>query len=225
MVAITITFPPFASRPLARAHRPLLVERMNDARAHARAGTPADEATRARLDELIEVIARSADRAAFAELFGHFAPRVKAYMIRLGADDRAAEDLTQETLLTVWRRAASFDRRQAGAATWIFTIARNKRIDLIRRERRPEIDPEDPALVPPPAGDAHDVLSAAEDEERVRRALGCLPAEQAEMLRLAFFEDLSHGRIAELRGMPLGTVKSRIRLALARLRSVLAETA
>ena len=224
MVAIIAAFPLFAGRPLARMRRPLLGECMTDARAPARTGTPADDATRARLDALIETIARDADRAAFGELFGHFAPRVKAYMMRLGADDRAAEDLAQETLLTVWRRAASFDRRQAGAATWIFTIARNKRIDLLRRERRPELDPDDPALTPAPAADAHDTLVAAQDEDRIRRALAVLPAEQAEMLRLAFFEDMSHGRIAEMRNMPLGTVKSRIRLALARLRAALGES-
>lgn len=169
-------------------------------------------------DDLIEAIAARRDRDAFRRLFEHFAPRLKSYLMRLGADPTVAEDVAQEAMVMVWRKAESFDRRQAGASTWIFTIARNKRIDRLRREKRPELDPNDPALVPSeePAPDRS--LQNAQAGKRVAAAMRALPEEQAELVRRAFYEDLSHSQIAEESGLPLGTVKSRIRLALARLR-------
>ena len=117
-------------------------------------------------------------------------------------------------MVIVWRKAESFDRRQAGASTWIFTIARNKRIDRLRRERRPEIDPEDPGLVPAehPAPDRS--LQNTQVRQRITFAMQSLPDEQAELVRRAFFNEESHSIIAEESGLPLGTVKSRIRLAL-----------
>lgn len=169
--------------------------------------------------ELLEAVAQHQDKRAFARLFGHFAPRVKAYLRRLGAGDGLAEELAQEVLLTVWRRAHLYDRRQAGASTWIFTIARNKRIDAIRRERWPEVDPEDPALVPEAPESADRMVEAGQRQDRLRAAVAELPEEQALLLRLSFFEDKSHSVIAEELDLPLGTVKSRLRLALSRLRS------
>jgi RNA polymerase sigma-70 factor (ECF subfamily) len=132
----------------------------------------------------------------------------------------------------VWRRADSFDPKQASAATWIFTIARNKRIDAFRREKRPSVDPADPALVPLPPESAEERIAGAEAAVRVRRALEALPAEQAELVRMAYFDDQSHGQshgqshraIAARTGLPLGTVKSRLRLALKRLRRLLEGT-
>ncbi|UUX52239.1 sigma-70 family RNA polymerase sigma factor [Nisaea acidiphila] len=169
-------------------------------------------------EDLIEAIAERRDREAFRLLFEHFAPRLKSYLMRLGADPAAAEDVAQEAMVMVWRKAESFDRRQAGASTWIFTIARNKRIDRLRREKRPELDPNDPGLVPSeePAPDRS--LQTAQAGARVAAAMRALPDEQAELVRRAFYEDLSHSQIAEESGLPLGTVKSRIRLALSRLR-------
>lgn len=169
-------------------------------------------------DGMIEAIAARADRAAFAALFGHFAPRLKTYLMRLGCDPASAEEIAQEAMLAVWRKAGSFDRRQASAATWIFTIARNRRIDRLRRERRPAFDPDDPALVPDPPEDADRSVWAGQVEGRVREAINSLPPEQSELIRRAYFEDQSHREIAETSGLPLGTVKSRIRLALQRLR-------
>ena len=166
---------------------------------------------------LIVRIATGADRAAFAQLFQHFAPRVKSYGLRLGATDPAAEELAQETLLAVWRKAAQFDPERASASTWIFTIARNLRIDAIRRER-PAPPPEDDAD-PSPLADA--LLSGAEQDGRVRQALGALPPEQLQVIRLSFFSDAPHSAIAESLGLPLGTVKSRLRLAMMRLRALL----
>ncbi len=138
--------------------------------------------------------------------------------MRLGTDDRSAEEVVQETMLTVWRKAASFDSRQAAASTWIFTIARNKRIDRIRRELRPELDPNDPVLAGATPEAADVPLLRRQQDERLRAAIAGLPEEQASLVRLAFFQDLSHREIALEQSLPLGTVKSRIRLALLRLR-------
>jgi RNA polymerase sigma-70 factor, ECF subfamily len=170
---------------------------------------------------LIEAIATRASREAFAQLFEMFAPRVKAYLIRLGAQPAAAEELAQETLLTVWRKAALFDRRKAGAATWIFTIARNLRIGAIRKDRTALAYAADLAEAPdqPDLPDA--VVSGSERERAVGAALKELTPEQAVVLRLSFFQDKPHAEIAADLGIPLGTVKSRLRLALARLRRTL----
>lgn len=169
-------------------------------------------------DDLIDAIARNRDKAAFRELFDHFAPRLKAYLMRFGADPSVAEDVAQEAMVAVWQKAAQYDRRQASASTWIFTIARNKRIDRIRRERRPELDPNDPALVPAASPAPDGALLETQASERVAIAMTALPDEQAALIRQAFFDDLSHSEIAKENGLPLGTVKSRIRLALERLR-------
>lgn len=170
---------------------------------------------------LIEAISGRRDRAAFARLFADFAPRIKGYARRRGADGAVAEDLAQEVMLTVWRRAGLFDRRKASASTWIFTIARNRRIDMLRRERRPEMDPNDPAVVPERDPAADHSVESSQSEARLHQAVARLPREQAELLRLAYFDDKSHSAIAEALDLPLGTVKSRIRLAMAKLRDML----
>jgi RNA polymerase sigma-70 factor (ECF subfamily) len=168
-------------------------------------------------------VAQERDRVAFGALFGHFAPRLKAYLLRLGCDSASAEELVQEVMLMVWRRAETYDPQQATVATWIFTIARNKRIDNLRRQRRPEIDPEDPALVPAPPESAEQIVEAAENGVRLRVALQELPPEQADLLRLAYYEDKPHSTISLEQGLPLGTVKSRLRLAVERLRRAFRE--
>lgn len=185
--------------------------------------TPAPTAAfgAASMDELLVAVGRERDRSAFAALFGHFAPRVKAYLRRLGADPATAEELVQEVMLLVWRRAETFDPAHAAASTWIFTIARNKRVDALRREQRPEYDPEDPALVPDPEEGADVRIENAQFSHRLQTVLKELPPEQAELLRLAYFEDKPHSQIAAERGLPLGTVKSRLRLAMERLRKAL----
>jgi RNA polymerase sigma-70 factor (ECF subfamily) len=170
------------------------------------------------LDDLLVAVARDRDRAAFGVLFGQIAPRLKAYLVRSGAAASQADELVQEVMLMVWRRADSFDPVRSAASTWIFTIARNKRIDAIRRDRRPEFDPGDPALVPDQTPAADRSIEAAQDSARLRDAILKLPSEQAELLRLVYFEDQPHTMIAQRSGLPLGTVKSRLRLAMARLR-------
>ncbi len=171
---------------------------------------------------LIAAIATRGDRAAFATLFNHFAPRVKSYMLRLGATQEAAEELAQETMLIVWRRAGAFDGSRAAASTWIFTIARNLRIDALRRDRRPILG-EDPSMAAPRPILPDATISATQDEIRIASAIGTLSADQARVVREAFFSDKPHSEIASDLGLPLGTVKSRLRLAMARLRTLLGE--
>ena len=175
----------------------------------------------AELNALLLRVAKSRDRAAFAALFSHFAPRVKAYLLRLGASPALAEDLAQEALLNLWRKAHLFDPTKASAATWLFTIARNLRIDAIRREKRPELEPED--FLPEGEAGAEAQLVLAGDEARLRAALKDLPPDQIQVIELSFFADKPHSRIADELGIPLGTVKSRLRLAMTRLKRALGE--
>ena len=169
---------------------------------------------------LIVAVARRRDRRAFAALFAHFAPRVKAYLRRTGTDQPVAEEMAQEVLLAVWRKAELYDPARASAAAWIFAIARNMRIDVLRRTRLAlqEADPSDEAA-PAPLADA--VIAADERAQRVRDALVDLPPEQLAMLQLAFFEERTHSQIEADLGVPLGTVKSRLRLAMSKLRAAL----
>jgi RNA polymerase sigma-70 factor (ECF subfamily) len=179
----------------------------------------------AQLNALVVAVGRTGDRAAFKHLFDHFAPRVKSYLMRLGAPNPLAEDLAQEAMLAVWRKAMQFDPEKASAATWIFTIARNLRIDAVRRERRPELDPADPALRPEDARPADDVANRTQAEDRLQAALAGLPREQSQIIELSFLAEKPHSLIASELGLPLGTVKSRIRLAMARLRLALGDGA
>jgi RNA polymerase sigma-70 factor (ECF subfamily) len=179
-----------------------------------------DDAHQAEPAALIHAIATRGDRMAFAALFNRFAPRVKAYLMKLGMDAAGAEDLAQDVLLTVWRKAGQFDPARASAATWIFIIARNLRIDTARRARRatPLSDPVDEPQ-PVPIADA--LLAAEDRDNRIRAAMATLPAEQADVIRMSFFDDRPHAEIERALGIPLGTVKSRLRLALSRLRRLL----
>ena len=180
-----------------------------------------DSPDREALAALVEAIAARADKAAFATLFRHFAPKIKGYLVKIGTDRGQAEELTQEVMLTVWRKAAQFDRKQASVSTWMFTIARNRRIDAVRREKRPELDPNDPLLVPEEPIAPDDRLDALAREARVARAIKTLPQDQADLVREAFYLAKSHSQIAEETKIPLGTVKSRLRLAFGRLRKAM----
>lgn len=171
--------------------------------------------------ELIQLVAADRDREAFMQLFDHFAPRIKGFLRRRGAPDALAEDLAQDVMFTLWQRSAQYDPRQASVSTWVFTIARNRQIDVIRRENRPELDPDDPAVRPADTAPPDDAFTTAQSAERVRAALKDLPPEQAKLIEISFFEDVSHSVIAERLDLPLGTVKSRLRLALQKLRAAL----
>lgn len=167
----------------------------------------------------VECIAAIRDRQSsddFARLFRHFAPRIKAFLMRSGADEGMAEECAQDVMATLWRKAHQFDPSRASAATWIFTIARNRRIDAIRKQRRPE--PEDLFWGPDHEPDQADALVMQEETGQLAEAIAALPEKQRALIEKAYFSDLSHREIAEQTGLPLGTIKSRIRLALERLR-------
>ncbi len=156
------------------------------------------------------------DKAAFAALFRHFAPRVKAFLMKGGASAAQAEDHAQEVMATLWHKSHLYDPTRASVATWVFTIARNRRIDAIRRARRPE--PEDLPWGPEPEPDQADALVLAQESNRLTEALAQLPPKQRELVERAYWGDLTHSELAVETGLPLGTIKSRIRLALDRLR-------
>jgi RNA polymerase sigma-70 factor (ECF subfamily) len=147
---------------------------------------------------------------------------VKAFIMKGGADAEAAQEVAQETLIMVWRKAASFDRSRASAATWIYTIARNKRIDLLRRSGKPQIDTGDWLTIFSPEDEGADKsISAGQTYTRMKELMDGLSADQLVVIRKAFFEDKTHTAVAGELGLPLGTVKSRIRLALGKLREAL----
>ncbi|NGP17062.1 sigma-70 family RNA polymerase sigma factor [Devosia chinhatensis] len=171
----------------------------------------------------IVAIAASADMDAYEALFRDFGPRIRAYLIKMTRDAQVSEDLMQETMLAIWRKAGQYDPARGPASAWIYTIARNIWIDAWRRQRRPAIDPDDPALSIEPEPDAPKQIEARQSQEAVRRAMERLPAEQIDIIRLSFFEEASHSMIAAKLGLPIGTVKSRLRLAFGRLRAALDE--
>ena len=167
-------------------------------------------------EELMLMVSTSQDRSAFKQLFNHFAPRIKSFLMKAGADPTMAEECSQEAMATVWNKAKLFDPARASASTWIFTIARNKRIDAIRKIRRPEPDE---LTWPDGMEDAQeDALELKQQSEILADAIQNLPEKQRQLVEKAFFKELSHSEIALETGLPLGTIKSRIRLALERLR-------
>ena len=166
--------------------------------------------------ELIKKVETLKDISAFEELFNHFAPRVKAFLMKSGADPQMAEECSQEVMATVWRKAHLFDPSRASASTWIFTIARNKKIDAIRKQKRPEPEQLYPDQDYEP--DQESVVELQQETERLTLALGELPEKQRVLVEKAYLGELSHSEIAEITGLPLGTIKSRIRLALEKLR-------
>ena len=166
-------------------------------------------------------VASQRDREAFAELFDYFAPRLTSYLIRLNLERGQAEELAQEVLLALWQKAHLFDASKSSLSTWLFRVARNRRIDLKRRDRSALLDPEDPVFQPEAPEPADTGMDARQRDARIRLAMENLPVEQRDLIVLAFFNGLSHSEIAERVDLPLGTVKSRIRLAFARLRKAI----
>src|ERR1700761_1154702 len=199
---------PFPARAGIRRHF-LQLPRMTDTKSELPA----------QMTKLLIAVGAQRDRAAFETLFVYFAPRVKSYLLKLGAGAALADDLAQEAMLICWRKAQMFDPAKASASTWIFTVARNLRIDAIRREKRPELDPNDPALVPDEEPQADASMMREDDDARIRQALTKLSPDQAQVVQMSFFADKPHSHIAKELGLPIGTVKSRLRLAMARIRA------
>ena len=173
------------------------------------------------LDRDLEAVAKNGDSLAFKRLFADLAPRLKYFLIKRGLAESAAEDVLQETMMKVWRKASLFDPSKASASTWVYTIARNVRIDRLRKESRPEPDPNDPCYVPDDPETGEQAVSRKQDRERISKAMAVLPPEQMKIIRMSFFDEKSHGEIAEELDIPLGTVKSRLRLAFGKIRAEL----
>lgn len=186
--------------------------------------TSSSAAAPASHEELLFAVGKDRNRAAFVSLFEYYAPRIKSWLLRQGADDSAAEDITQAALVSVWEKAASFDPTRARASTWIYTIARNKRIDMMRREKFAVVDPQDPLIGNYSQGREENYVEPATND-KLQNAVAALPPEQAELLRMAFYEDKSHRKIADEKKLPLGTVKSRLRLAMDKLRQTMTQEA
>jgi len=165
------------------------------------------------------------DRAAFGQLFDFYAPRLKGFIMRSGVSSAQAEDIVQEVLLTVWRKAEMFDPHRAQVSSWIYQIARNRQIDVLRKENR--VMPEELTGELQGEGssdeDASQILAMDQEAETLRRALAQLKPGQREMVEKAYLGELSHSEIQAETGLPLGTIKSRIRLGLEKLRHDLKE--
>ncbi len=159
------------------------------------------------------------DRAAFAQLFDYFAPRLKGFVMRSGMGSAQAEEIVQDVMLTVWRKASMFDPHRAQASAWIYQIARNRQIDIIRKEHRPI--PDELAQDPGSEPDASQILAFDQEAEQLKTAIDQLGPDQKDMIEKAYLGDLTHQEISAQTGLPLGTVKSRIRLGLRRLRKEL----
>lgn len=177
-----------------------------------------------RYEDLLARVGSARDRAAFAEAFHHFAPRVKSYLLKHGASESTAEEIVQNTFVTVWEKAAGYDPKKAAASTWIFTIARNKRIDALRREKFIEVNTDNPALENA-AYQAEEDYADPETVEKLNAAIDRLPDAQGSLLRMAFFDEKSHQAIADETRLPLGTVKSRLRIAMEKLKASMKDEA
>lgn len=168
---------------------------------------------------LVEAVASHRDRQAFTTLFDHFAPRIEMHLQKLGLDAAQAEEIAQDVMVTLWRKASLFNPAKSSLSTWLYRIARNRRIDLARRDRTDFVDPQSPAILDIAAeGQIDQTFDGQQRDDIVRNLVTELPPEQLGLVQLSFYEGLSHTQIAGRTGVPLGTVKSRLRLAFTRLR-------
>ena len=170
---------------------------------------------------LAKAVADRRDEAAFSVLFDYFAPRLKSWLMHQKMTSGEAEELVQEIMIVLWHKAALYDPARSSLSTWLFRIARNRRIDLQRRVKVRILDGEDPTLQPQEEMRADEIIANDDRDAQVRNAVSQLPEEQRALLQAAFFLGQSHSQIADATGLPLGTVKSRIRLAFGKLRNLL----
>ncbi len=171
--------------------------------------------------EALVKIAESQDISSFKKIFDYFSPRLKSFLMKSGADEAVAEEIIQETMAIIWTKADYYDPKVASPSTWIYTIARNKKIDILRKSRKAILEDIDTAILPPIESKADENIEHDQKFEMVAKYLDGLPADQLDLLKMNFFEEKSHGEIAEITKIPLGTVKSRIRLALEKIRGKL----
>jgi RNA polymerase sigma-70 factor (ECF subfamily) len=168
---------------------------------------------------LVRAVAERQDRQAFTVLFDYFAPRIESHLQRLGLESTLAEEIAQDVMITLWRKASLFDPSKSSLSTWLYRIARNRRIDLGRRDRTDYVDPQSPAILEIASeGEIDKAFDGQQRDDIVRALIRELPGEQLSLVQLAFYEGLSHSQISDRTGVPLGTVKSRLRLAFTRLR-------
>ena len=165
-------------------------------------------------------IATNQDRVSFSNIFNHFAPRLKSYFVKAGASETQSEEIIQEVMIAVWTKASSYNKEKSSVSTWIYTIARNKRIDKIRKEKRHYLQESDEGLeIPVPSTQENEILTC-QVSKKIQGFLDILPKEQSRLLKLSYFHEKTHTDIAKELKLPLGTVKSRIRLALSKMRNL-----
>ena len=171
--------------------------------------------------EALAKVAESQDISSFKKIFDYFSPRLKSFLMRSGADEAIAEEIIQETMTIIWTKADYYDSKVASPSTWIYTIARNKKIDILRKSRKAILEDIDTAILPPVESKADENIEHDQKFEMIAQYLDDLPEDQLNLLKMNFFEEKSHGEISEITKIPLGTVKSRIRLALEKIRGKL----
>ena len=175
------------------------------------------------MNTLMVLITKNRDHTAFAHVFDFYAPRIKAFLMRGNCPSALAEEVTQDVMATLWQKAHMFDSDKSSLGTWLFRIARNRRIDLIRRDKSDKLDANDPTMFPTIDEIDTNDMDARVRDQRIRKAISALPTDQMKLIRLSFFEGQPHSQIAKELDLPLGTVKSRIRLAFNRLRKQLSQ--
>ena len=166
----------------------------------------------------IELIGKNQDKLAFNSIFRYFAPRLKSFLVKAGSTDSQAEEVIQEVMIAVWTKSSTYDSNKSSVSTWIYTIARNKRIDKIRKEKRHYLSESDEGLEIPVDSTQEKEIFTAQVSNSLKKYMSNLPEEQSKLLKLSYFYNKTHADISAELKIPLGTVKSRIRLALTKMR-------
>ena len=169
--------------------------------------------------EALSKIASKKDMASFKIIFDYFGPRLKSFLMSSGSTESVAEEIIQETMTIVWTKADYYNPKLASPSTWIYTIARNKKIDILRKSNKAILEDIEVASLPPIESKLEDDIELDQKFDIINKYLDDLPKDQLELLKLNFIEEKSHGEIAKITNIPLGTVKSRIRLAMEKIRT------
>ena len=170
------------------------------------------------LSSSIELIGKNQDKSAFSNIFRYFAPRLKSFLVKAGSTDMQAEEVIQEVMIAIWTKSSTYDSSKSSVSTWVYTIARNKRIDKIRKEKRHYLSESDEGLEIPVDSTQEREIFSAQISNSLKKYMSNLPEEQSRLLKLSYFYNKTHADISEELKIPLGTVKSRIRLALTKMR-------